>query len=264
MMARVPRLVLSHIWAHRTALEMDGREREQLVPHSCSLGHPLGMALQVQRWNLHLTGVALAAASQSGDGTALCPSGSCVSTLGLALVCHWVSHVCSELPGLCVSSQNHQPGFSVPGYVETHLPTRLSAQLFPAWLLHPKTPATLPMHAQGAMPPCRRPRVRPCPSRRSAARPCRCSSAAPGRTLHPHVRPLFVSFSLRVGLYPVPPAPPRPRPPAQPPPEPATHTSELFCVFQQLKRIKQQLSPGRAWILVTLIFCVAGQGEWGY
>lgn len=107
-----------------------------------------------------MTGVALAAASQSGDGTAPCPSGSCVSTLGLVLLCHWVSHVCSELPGLCVSSQKHQPGFSVPGDVGTHLPTRLSAQLFPAWPLHPKTPAPLPMQAQGAMPPCARPRVR--------------------------------------------------------------------------------------------------------
>lgn len=102
------------------------------------------------------------------------------------------------------------------------------------------------------------------PSWFSAARPCRCSSAALGRSLHPHVRLLFVSFSLGSGSTPSLPPLRRPRPPAQPPPEPATHTSELFCVFQQLKRIKQQLSPGRAWILVTLIFCVAGQGEWGY
>lgn len=90
------------------------------------------------------------------------------------------------------------------------------------------------------------------------------SSAAPGRILHPHVRGFLCPSWLCAGLAPSVPSPPPPAPPSQPPPEPATHTSELFCVFQQLKRIKQQLSPGRAWILVTLIFCVAGQGEWGY
>lgn len=189
--------------------------------------------------------------------------GAVLAPSGWVWACHWESRVCSELPGLCVSIQKHQPGFSVPGDVGTHLPTRLSAQLFPAWPLHPKTTGALPTLAQGAMPPCPRPGVRPEPEPEppSAARPCRCFSAAPSTLT-------CVCFlcPCRCGSGSTPSLPRlrRPRPPAQPPPEPATHTSELFCVFQQLKRIKQQLSPGRAWILVTLIFCVAGQGEWGY
>lgn len=83
-MVCVSRLVLSHIWTHGTARGMDGRvggQLRQLVPQTCSLDK----AVQVQRWNLHLTGVALGAASQSGDGTTLCPSESCVSTLGLGV-----------------------------------------------------------------------------------------------------------------------------------------------------------------------------------
>lgn len=61
------------------------------------------------------------------------------------------------------------------------------------------------------------------PSWRSVARPCRCSSAAPVRSLHPHVRLLFVSFSLRVGLYPVPTTPPPPAAPGAAPTG-ASHT----------------------------------------
>lgn len=49
---------------------------------------------------------------------------------------------------------------------------------------------------------------------------------------------------------------------------PHTHTpppkGDRLCTFQQLKRIKQQLSRGRPGMLVTPIFCVAGQGEWGH
>ena len=131
----------------------------------------------------------------------------------------------------------------------------------------PKPQGTLPTCARGAMPP--RPHPGAAPRRRAA----RCSGC-PAVQMAPPPRRVAAStltrgcflcpLSLRVGLAPSLPPLRRPSPPTQPPPERATHTSELFCVFQQLKRIKQQLSPGRAWILVTLIFCVAGQGEWGY
>lgn len=136
-----------------------------------------------------------------------------------------------------------------------------------AGLSTPKPQETLSMGARGTKPLC--PHHLPAPHPRAA-----CCSGCPAVQMASPPRRVAAStltcgcflcpFSLRVGLTPSLPPLRRPRPPAQPPPEPATHTSELFCVFQQLKRIKQQLSPGRAWILVTLIFCVAGQGEWGY
>lgn len=105
------------------------------------------------------------------------------------------------------------------------------------------------------------------PRGRATARLPGCADAPPPRRVAASTLTCVCFLCpFRCGLGSTPSLPPlrRPRPPAQPLPEPATHTSELFRVFQQLKRIKQQLSPGRAWILVTLIFCVAGQGEWGY
>lgn len=185
--------------------------------------------------------------------------------------------VCFELPGRCVSSQKHQP---------VYLCAHKCGDTCP--LTHPPvsvcTAPSLPGCWPGAAPSARNPRRRfPCvPGDEATTSPSRCSSrpraarcsgcpavqmASPPRRVAASTLTcgcFLCPFSLCVGLTLSLPALRRPHPPAQPPPEPATHTSELFCVFQQLKRIKQQLSPGRAWILVTLIFCVAGQGEWGY
>lgn len=129
----------------------------------------------------------------------------------------------------------------------------------------PQNPGN-PSHAcrggDAALSPSRR-----SPAARAAARlPGRADAAPPRRVAASTLTCVGFLCPSRCGSGSTPSLPPlrRPHPPAQPPPGPATHTSELFCVFQQLKRIKQQLSPGRAWILVTLIFCVAGQGEWGY
>lgn len=181
---------------------------------------------------------------------------------GWVSVCHWVSHVCSELPGLCVSRQKHQPGFSVHRDAETHLPIRVYLHGSP--LPGPSTPNPgSPFHAcDAALSPSRL-----SPRGRATARLPGCADAPPPRRVAASTLTCVCFLCpFRCGLGSTPSLPPlrRPRPPAQPLPEPATHTSELFRVFQQLKRIKQQLSPGRAWILVTLIFCVAGQGEWGY
>lgn len=190
-------------------------------------------------------------------GAVSAPSGWCCCATGCPMCA--LSCLVSVFPARSINQASLCP--EMWGHIYPHVCLHNSSLPGPST---PKPRHPFPCRPRGRCRPVPVPAFGLCPIRLSAARPCRCSSAAPGRTLHPHVRLLFVSFSLRVGLYPVPPAPPRPRPPAQPPPEPATHTSELFCVFQQLKRIKQQLSPGRAWILVTLIFCVAGQGEWGY
>lgn len=141
-------------------------ERTAAVAGSPELfsGTSLGMAVQVQRWNLHLIGVALGAASQSGDGTAPCPSGSCVSTLGLGVsVPLGVPCVLRAARSLCLQPETSTGHLRALRRGDTSAHRCLSARLFPAWSLHPKTPGTLPMHAGGAMPPCPRPGARPLP-----------------------------------------------------------------------------------------------------
>lgn len=222
---------------------------------------------------VHPTGMALGAGDQGGGGMAVCPSGRCVGILGSG----WQCPTGCPCAGTCASSRrvavsparSISTGISVPSDVG-HLLIRPHASVCTGPWGCPSTPkpqGTLPMHAWGMKPPRPRPGTAPhpcaahcsgCPAVQMASPPHRvaASTLTCGCFLCP--------FSLCVGLAQSLPPLCRPRPPAQSPPEPATHTSELFCVFQQLKRIKQQLSPGRAWILVTLIFCVAGQGEWGY
>lgn len=230
---------------------------------------------------VHLTGVAPGAGAQGGGGTAVCPSGRCVGILGsrwqCATTCSYVGVCASSCPVAGSPARSISPGISTPGGVGTpaHPPTPgcphrsfLCLATVPgAAPSSPEPQGTLPIRAQWVMPP------RPGPSEALCPRAARCSGC-PAVQMAPPPRRVAAStltcgcflcpFSLRLGLSSSLPPLRRPRPPVQPPPEPATHTSELFCVFQQLKRIKQQLSPGRAWILVTLIFCVAGQGEWGY
>lgn len=212
---------------------------------------------------------------------AACPSGRCVGILGsgwqCATGCPYVG-VCASSCLVAVSpARSISPGISVPRDVGTpaHPPTRVCLHRSFLWEATspgaapstPKPQGTLPMHARGTKPPHPHPDAAPRP------RAARCSGCPAVQMASPPHRVaastltcgcFLCPFLLCVGLTPSLPPLCRPRSPVQPPPEPATHTSELFCVFQQLKRIKQQLSPGRAWILVTLIFCVAGQGEWGY
>lgn len=229
---------------------------------------------------VHLAGVALGAGAERGGGMAVRPSGRCDGILGSGWQCAagrpCVGACALSCPVTVCAARSISLGISVPTNVETtaHPPTHVS--LHSSLLCLAAGP--------GAAPSARNPRRRfPCvPGDEATMSPSRCSSrpwaarcsgcpavqmASPPRRVAASTLTcgcFLCPFLLRVGLTLSLPPLRRPRPPAQPPPEPATHTSELFCVFQQLKRIKQQLSPGRAWILVTLIFCVAGQGEWGY
>lgn len=170
----------------------------------------------------------------------------CVSTwevcwrprVGVVMCC-WVSLrgcMCFKLPARCVSSQKHQPrhlrvqrcGDTCPS-----TPTCLSAQVLPLpghWPrgcpLHPKTPGD-PSHVcagdEAAVSPSQR--GSPSPSRPLLGLPSRTDgfSAAPGRSLHPHVRLLFVSLLAARQPHPVPPAPPPPAPPSAAPTG-ASHT----------------------------------------
>lgn len=225
----------------------------------CSMGHPA-----CAPWGavIHLTGaVVIGAGSQGGDDKALPWSGGCCSMLGpgwqhAAVSSHVGAHSLCPWPE---ESSQTSPCPEIWGHLSICLHACLHRP-FPCWW-----PWGCPLHLQpwGFSPGTPGGEAPLSPPRRGPS----CadgSSTAPGRSLHPHVRSFLCPSWLCAGLAPSVPSPPPPAPPSQPPPEPATHTSELFCVFQQLKRIKQQLSPGRAWILVTLIFCVAGQGEWGY
>lgn len=149
---------------------------------------------------------------------------------------HWLplcGHVCFKPPGHCVSSQKHQPRHlrAQRCGALTHPPTCL--RLHGAFLclalelpLHPKTPGD-PSYA--------------CPGDEATASPSWHSSlslrhpllrlpsrtdgfaAAPGRSLHPHVRLLFVSLLTVRRPRPVPPAPLPPVPPGAAPTG-ASHT----------------------------------------
>lgn len=145
--------------------------------------------------------------------------------------------VCFELPGHCVSNQKHQPAYLCAHKCgdtcpPTHPATRvcLHSSLL-AWLLAwgcslcLKPQETLPVRTRGwshHVPiPLQLPSPR-CPLLRLPSRTDGCS-AAPGRSLHPHVRLLFVSFLAARRPHPVTPSPPPPAPPGTAPTA-ASHT----------------------------------------
>lgn len=253
------------------------------APPRTSRGWDTGAKGQELPWGaVPPTGVAPGAGSPGrGGGRAVCPSGGGVGILGSRWQCattrSYAGAGASTRPVAGAPARSISPGISVPRDVGTPAhplspgcPHGSFLRLATGPGAAPSCPepqGTFPVGAQGAVPP------RPAPGEAPRPRAARCPGC-PAVQMAPPPRRVAAStltcgcflcpFSLRVGLSSSLPPLGRPRPPVQPPPEPATHTSELFCVFQQLKRIKQQLSPGRAWILVTLIFCVAGQGEWGY
>jgi len=184
---------------------------------------------------IHLTVVALGGGSQGGDDMAVCPSGTCVGILGSGWQCA-AGCPCSELPGHCVSSQKHQPGhLHAQGRGDACPPahTCLSAQVLPLprccpWgcPLHPKTPGD-PSHVCPGGDATTSPSwcSSPSPSRPLLRLPGRTdgSSAAPGRSLHPHARLLFVSPLAARRPRPVPATPPPPEPPDAAPTR-ASHT----------------------------------------
>lgn len=182
---------------------------------------------------------------------AMCLPGRCVGILRsrwqCATGCPSVAACASSCPAAVSPARSISPVISVPSDVGTlaHLPTPVCPHRSFCFLAAgpgaarstPKPQGILPMCAWGVMPPHPHPSAAPHPG---AARWSGCPAIQMGPPLCRVAAStlvcgcFFCPFLLRVSLTLSLPPLHCLHPPEQPPPQPATHTSELFCVFQQL------------------------------